>query len=71
MIARQAGPRVRILPARFDRNCSRCPCRERASETRPGFGSVVGLDDLDPEGEPVEGIVEKLNRGLLVEAVVE
>jgi hypothetical protein len=35
------------------------------------LGAVVGLDDLDPEREFLEDIVEELDRGLLVVVGIE
>jgi hypothetical protein len=35
------------------------------------LGAVVGLDDLDPERELLEDVVEELDRGLLVVAWVD
>ena len=40
---------------------------EGSLELRP----VVGLDDLDPEGKPVQDIVDELDGRLLVEPVVD
>jgi hypothetical protein len=34
------------------------------------LGAVVGLDDLYPEGEPLQQVVEELDGGLLVAAVI-
>src|ERR1700682_945468 len=35
------------------------------------LGTVVGLDQLDPEGQSLQDVVDELNRCLLVESVVE
>ncbi len=35
------------------------------------LGAVVGLDDLDPERELLEDVVDELDRGLLVVAWVD
>jgi hypothetical protein len=41
--------------------------RDMPVEACSELGAVVGLDDLDPEREPRQDIVEELDGGLLVE----
>jgi hypothetical protein len=35
------------------------------------LGAIVGLDDLDPEREPLQQVVQELDGGLLVAPVIE
>ena len=35
------------------------------------FGAVVGLDDLDREGQTLEYVINELDRGFLVAALVD
>ena len=35
------------------------------------LGAIVGLDDLDPEREPLQQVVQELDGGLLVAPVID
>jgi hypothetical protein len=64
-------PAVEAGCGRLDVEVANALVQDMPVERRAELGAVVGLDQLDSEGKLLEGVVDKLDRGLLVEPVID